>query len=601
MSGQFADKVSSTSVQALERELNRYRAVFDNTGAGTIISEADMTISLANEEFARMSGYARPDIEGKMKWTQVVAFAEDREKMTGFHRDRRPLPGHPPSPPPRRPPRNYEFTLKDKNGTHKHILARVDMIPGTDKSVGSFIDVSPMVRAQEEIRENESRLRGIVEAFEGFIYICGPDRRVTYVNKPLAAVAGTPSTHLPCHKKIFNSDTPCTWCSLEPVFEGKTIKQEVQCPDTGRWYYAVSTPIYGPGHRVVKQQTVLMDIHERKLSELDIKARESLLHKENMKLRTALGRGSEFCGIVGQSRAMLEVYELILRAAMTDVNVIIYGESGTGKELVARAVHTMSDRSSGRFVPVHCGAIPPNLMESEFFGVKKGAFTGADQNRPGLLDLAHGGTLFLDELGEMDPNFQVKLLRVLEGAGFMPVGGREVQTPDIRIVAATNQDLNRQVKAGEMREDFFYRIHILPVYLPPLRERKEDIPLLVAHFLKKHHAKSQGLPGHVMASLQAHDWPGNVRELENTLQRYINLDNLEILDSGHGPASPVMPSTAGNTRPLKAEVNKFEKAYITDILQQHQWNRKATARALSIGRKTLYTKIQHLGIKQPGQ
>jgi len=593
MSGHFEGLIDKT--HTLEKELNRYRAVFDNTGAGTIISESDMTISLANEEFARMSGYSRADIEGKMKWTRVVALPEEREKMIRFHNTRRKCP--------EQAPRNYEFTLKDKNNSHKHILARVDMIPGTDKSVGSFIDVTPMARAREEIKQSESRLRSIVEAFEGFIYICGPDRRVTYVNQTLAAFTGSPNADLPCHKKIFNSDTPCAWCSLEAIFEGKTIKQEVQCPDSGRWYYAVSTPIYGPGHRVTRQQTVLMDIHERKQAEMDIKARESLLHKENKKLRAALGKGTGFCGIVGQSRAMLEVYELILRAAMTHVNVIIYGESGTGKELVARAVHTMSDRSSNRFVPVHCGAIPPNLMESEFFGVRKGAFTGADQNRSGLLDLAHKGTLFLDELGEMDPNFQVKLLRVLEGAGFMPVGGREIQTPDIRIVAATNQDLNRQVKTGEMREDFFYRIHILPIYLPPLRERKEDIPLLITHFLKKHHAKTQGLPGHVMAALQAHDWPGNVREFENTLQRYINLDSLEILDTGSRTQaySPVPPMEGRGDAPLKSVLNRFEKAYITGILEQHQWNRKATAKALSIGRKTLYMKIQHLGIQRPGR
>ena len=386
----------SPETRALERELNRYRAVFDNTGTGTIISEADMTISLANDEFARMSGYARNDIEGKMSWTHIVALPEDREKMIRYHRIRRISPEH--------APRDYEFTLKDSRGKHKHIIARVGMIPGTNKSVGSFIDVSPVIRA-----------------------------------------------------------------------------------------------------------------------------REAHLHRENQKLRDALGRGGAFCGIVGKSPAMKEVYDLILRAAAADVNVIIYGESGTGKELAARAIHTMSHRSDQSFIPVHCGAIPPNLMESEFFGVRQGAFTGALKNRPGLLDLAHHGTLFLDELGEMDPNFQVKLLRVLEGAGYMPVGGRRIKTPDIRIIAATNRNLNRQVKTGRMREDFFYRIHILPVYMPPLRERKEDIPLLAAHFLEKHQARVPALPGHIMATLQAHDWPGNVRELENTIQRYISLDNLDIL------------------------------------------------------------------------
>ncbi|WDP85380.1 MAG: sigma 54-interacting transcriptional regulator [Desulfobacter sp.] len=586
MSFRSADKALIDQVLSLERELNRYRAVFNNTGAGIIISEADMTISLANEEFARMSGYPRQTIEGEMKWTRVVAFPRDRDKMVRFHKARRKNPGE--------APRNYEFTLIQKNGSHKHILARVGMIPGTDKSVGSFIDITPIVRAREEIRENESRLRGIVEAFEGFIYICGPDLRVSYVNKSLAAAIGRPELEFSCHKKLFDSDAPCAWCSLDAVFEGKTIKQEIQCPNTSRWYYAVSTPIYGPDHQVVQQQTILMDIHERKQAEIQIKARENLLYKENEKLRAALGKGSQFCGIVGQSRAMLEVYDLILRAAATDVNVIVYGESGTGKELVARAVHTMSDRCSGRFVPVHCGAIPLNLMESEFFGVKKGAFTGAHQDRSGLLDLADKGTLFMDELGEMDLSFQVKFLRVLEGAGYMLVGGRQVRAPDIRIVAATNQDLNRQVKTGKMRDDFFYRIHILPIYLPPLRERKEDIPLLITHFLKKHHAQSQGLPDHLMSVLLAHDWPGNVRELENTLQRYLNLDNLELLNTGAGQPVPLASARTGQH--LKPALNRFEKAHIKNILDQYHWNRKATAKALGIGRKTLYSKMKLLGI-----
>ncbi len=588
---------TNKTLNALVRREEQYRSIFENTRAGTIISEADMTISLANDEFARMTGYCRSDIEGKMKWTQVVALPEDREKMIRFHRNRRQSRD--------KAPRNYEFTLTDKENRHKNILARVDVIQGTDKSVGSFIDITPMVRAQQEVRENESRLRGILEAFEGFIYICGQNYRVTYVNKNLAPITGSPGSNLPCHKKIFNSDIPCSWCPLETVYTGQTVKQEIQCRETGRWYYAVSTPIFGPKNYVLRQQTVLIDIHERKQAEVEIKAREAVLHRENKKLRAAIRDRSEFCGIVGKSRAMLEVYELILRAGMTDVNVIVYGESGTGKELVARAIHEMSDRNGNRFVPVHCGAIPPNLMESEFFGVRKGAFTGASQNRAGLLDLAHDGTLFLDELGELDINFQVTLLRVLEGAGYMRVGGRQIREPDIRFVAATNQDLNEQVNKGTMREDFFYRIHILPIYLPPLRERKEDIPLLVSHFLEKHHAQTRQLPAHVMETLQAHDWPGNVRELENSLQRYINLGNLEFLragttqDQAHSSQNRVLGEQS-NT-PLKEAMNRFEKAYITRILDQHQWNRKTTAKALSIGRKTLYTKMTQLEIQKPGQ
>ncbi len=595
MSKNPLDTVANQKITALEKE-KQYRSIFENTGTGTIISEADMTISLANGEFSRMTGYRRCDIEGKMKWTQIVAFARDREKMIQYHLMRRKKPVI-------QAPRNYEFTLRGRNNDKKNILARVDVIPGTDKSVGSFIDITPMVRAQQEIRESESRLRGILEAFEGFIYICDKNHRVTYVNKNLETIAGGAGSVLPCHKKIFNMENPCPWCTLDAVFQGKSVKQEVQCSRTNRWYYAVSTPILGSDRQVIKQQTVLIDIHERKQTETQIKAKKDRLHKENIKLKAALGENSAFCGIVGNSRAMQKIYELILRASMTDVNVIVYGESGTGKELAAKAVHDMSDRSQSPFVPVNCGAIPPNLMESEFFGVKKGAFTGASTDRPGLLDLAQKGTLFLDELGELDLNFQVKLLRVLEGSGYMAVGGRTVKQTNIRIVAATNRDLNTLVKKGLMREDFFYRIHILPIYLPPLRERKEDLPLLVSHFLEKHQAKYRSLQPHVLTSLTTHDWPGNVRELENTLHRFISLDNLDFLNTArdeHSPGCPE-PFSGQETMGLKPAVDRFEKAHILRVLDANHWNRRATAKTLSIGRKTLYLKMRQLGITQSGQ
>ncbi len=191
---------------------------------------------------------------------------------------------------------------------------------------------------------------------------------------------------------------------------------------------------------------------------------------------------------------MQEVYELILKAAATNANAIIYGESGTGKELVARAIHRLNNRKEGRFIPVNCGAIPENLLESEFFGYRKGAFTGAAADKEGYLDLADGGTLFLDELGEIGPNLQVKLLRVLEGGGYSAVGGRDVKKPDVRIIAATNRDLKAQVNRGLMREDFFYRVHIIPIQLPSLRERREDIPLLIEHFMQSEGDAEEGPP-----------------------------------------------------------------------------------------------------------
>ena len=308
--------------------------------------------------------------------------------------------------------------------------------------------------------------------------------------------------------------------------------------------------------------------------------------------RSRLGR------IIGRSSAMQPVYELIEKAADADVNVIIYGESGTGKELVAHAIHELSCRKSSSFVPVNCGAIPETLMESEFFGHRKGAFTGAVIDKHGFLDLAKGGTLFLDELGDIGHGMQVKLLRAIDGGGYMPIGGTQLRLPDVRIIAATNRDVAAQVRNGIIREDFFYRIHVIPVYLPPLRIRRDDIPLLVDHFVEKFGKgkRAQLLSPRVMEALKAHDWPGNVRELQNTVYRYLTLNTLDFA----GTALPPAPETQAGLAPsmetadggLDARVQQFEKQLILQTLERHRWQREVTAEALGIHRKTLFTKMK---------
>ena len=243
---------------------------------------------------------------------------------------------------------------------------------------------------------------------------------------------------------------------------------------------------------------------------------------------------------------MQRVYGLIVDAAAADANVILYGESGTGKELVAHAIHELSSRRWGSFVPVNCGAIPETLMESEFFGHRKGAFTGAVIDKHGFLDLANGGTLFLDELGEIGQGMQVKLLRAIDGGGFTPIGGAQLRTPELRIIAATNRDVAEQVREGLIREDFFYRIHVIPIHLPPLRERKEDIPLIVEHFVEKL-GKGKGLPPltpQIMEALKSHDWSGNVRELQNTVYRYLTLKRLDF-------AGTLRPAPETQDRPCR--------------------------------------------------
>ncbi|MCJ8501627.1 sigma-54-dependent Fis family transcriptional regulator [Desulfatitalea alkaliphila] len=571
-----------------------YRTVFETTGAGTIIIEKDTTIAMANSAFAALVGMAKEQIEGKLPWTQVIADPRDRERMLRYHNARRHTPDA--------VPQAYEFKLVDTLGQKRDIWLRVNMIAGTDLSVASLFDITPLKKVERELRTSEAKLSGILEAFGGFTYTCDADMRLAFMNKRLRDMIGRDAIGEPCHRAIFNLPEPCPWCDRHQVFQGETVRREFQSPLDGRWYIAFSSPLLGIDDQVTDKQSVVIDIHERKQAELALKEKEAYLKKENLRLRATIKDRYRFGDIVGKSAAMQKVYEMILRAAAIDANVIIYGESGTGKELVARAIHTMSDRAEHPFVPVNCGAIPANLLESEFFGYEKGAFTGAHQKKRGLLDAADKGTLFLDELGEIKEEMQVKLLRVLEGGGFTPIGGLTVKKPDLRIIAATNQSLTQLIEKGSMREDFFYRIHIIPIQLPPLRERREDIALLVEHFLAKH-SRDKEVPvlrGHELEALLNHGWPGNVRELENTLQRYISLQSLDLmgftLRSGAQAADNPTNRFLNHQKPLRDALRAFEKAYIAGLLHRHQWNRTKVAAILGVERKTLYLKIKRLGI-----
>ena len=569
-----------------------YRGIFENTGAGTIIIEDDKTISFANTGFEALTGYSKQEVEGKMKWTVIVANPAELEMMLNYHDQRRADR--------RDVPIEYEFEVIDKHAQKKNIFIRVDMISGTNRSVASLIDITSLKKAQRSFRESESKLHGVLEAFEGLVYICDKNYRISYMNKISNGLKMHNLTGRLCYREIYGLQQPCDWCAHNRIFKGETVKIEFLNPNTGRWSYAVNTPIFSDDQSVTKKQTVIIDIHERKIAEDTIRRQEQYLKKENIRLRSTIQDRYKFGSIVGKSAVMQKVYELILRAAATDANVIIYGESGTGKELVAKAIHDMSDRANQQFVPVNCGAIPQHLLESEFFGYKKGAFTGAYTDKRGYLDQAQKGTLFLDELGEIKSDMQVKLLRVLGGCGFSPVGSVEIRTPDIRIIAATNRNVRKLLESGKMREDFFYRLHIIPIRLPPLRDRKEDIPLLVEHFIKKYQTGNEvaKISGKVMDDLIGYDWPGNIRELENSLQRLVNLGHLDLFCHPDKPAigQHVNSNNTLKDFPLRDAVQNFEKNYINQMLKKYQWNRTLVARKLKIERKTLYLKIKKLGI-----
>lgn len=294
--------------------------------------------------------------------------------------------------------------------------------------------------------------------------------------------------------------------------------------------------------------------------------------------------------IVGKSPAIRAVYERVLKAVPKEASVLITGESGTGKEVVARTIHMLSPRSKGPFVPVNCGAIPSELLESEFFGYRKGAFTGAYANKPGLLDKANRGTLFLDEVAELPLNMQVKLLRFLDDKVFVPIGSTEERSSDIRIVAATNRDLRSCIDNGTMREDFFFRLFIIPILLPPLRERKEDIPLLIEEFLYRASGGKDTpfIPGYVTDAFLRYDWPGNVRELQNTLQRYLAIGTLDIPTSAAPKETEAPGVEAGNLRELQ---RVYEQRLFEQALRLSGGNRAEAAKALGLPLRTFYRKL----------
>ena len=324
---------------------------------------------------------------------------------------------------------------------------------------------------------------------------------------------------------------------------------------------------------------------------LKMKVREKIdnrqLRQENLLLKRTLGLSHQFSNIIGRSDTMVQVYKMIETVARTNSTILLTGESGTGKGLVAQAIHFHSLRREKPMVSLNCGAMPENLLESELFGHMRGAFTGADANKKGLLEVAERGTIFLDEIGEMSPVMQVKLLRVLQERRFRRVGGLEELQADIRVIAATNQDLTKAVAEGRFREDLYYRINVIPIALPPLRERREDIPLLAEHFLAKYAEQMEkpvtGISRDALDLLIHHDWPGNIRELENVVERAVALEATPtILPDSLPPTirgdAPRIAATASTQAPadvlppsgfdLEAHVKEIERGYIAEALKR---------------------------------
>ncbi len=351
---------------------------------------------------------------------------------------------------------------------------------------------------------------------------------------------------------------------------------------------------------------------ERLLTTLSRALSHGCLEKEVARLKEELSDRYHLRRIVGSSAAMRRVYDQIEKVLESEITVFIAGESGTGKELVAKAIHYASLRSDGPFIDVNCAAIPEGLQESELFGHEKGAFTGAVATHPGKFEQASGGTIFLDEVGEMSPSAQARLLRVLQERVLQRVGGTETIELDVRVISASNRDLQKMVEEGTFRQDLYYRLVVFPINLPPLRDRREDIPLLVEHFLDKH-ARDAGkrvtrVEARAMEAMASHGWPGNVRELENVIHRTllvtsgleITLDDLppgiggdQVPTASAAKAAPKAPLATGSLN-----LEDLEREAIVRAMEQNKGNLSDVARQLGIGRSTLYRKLEQYGLRE---
>ena len=473
---------------------------------------------------------------------------------------------------------------------------------GSISKLSILRDLTELKQAYRDLREREELYRSLTESVaDGVILV--QNQKIIFANRSFLEMFE------------FNSSDDVVGMNIEDIFDSEfhSLCKKLFNPIFGlnekeeeNWILGITSKgnkIWVSVNRnfitLKSKPTILAtlrDVTEQVLWSKKMQEDAEYYRKENIKLRSTIKERYKFGDIIGKSQAMQHVYELILKAANSDASVVIFGESGTGKELVAKAIHRLSPRAEKPFVAVNCGAIPEQLVESEFFGHKKGAFTGAHADKHGYLYVANGGTLFLDEVGELNVNIQVKFLRAFETGEYSPIGDTKTYTSNFRLISATNKDLAQLVAEGKMREDFYYRISVIPIYIPPLRERKEDIPLLVEHFLriysKGKHPPS--LPAKYIDLLMNYDWPGNVRELQGMIQRYLSTGSFQFL----GNKSPDFSDETDYSKlgTLKNAVSEFEKRLILKALEENRWHKGKVASLLGIDPKTLYRKMKKYGI-----
>jgi len=502
----------------------------------------------------------------------------------------------------------YRLLLGDGRVKHVHAIAHaVQNASGDREFVGAVTDITERKAAEEKIREQETELRQMLDFAPQLIAVYGPNRERLYANRVALEYAGVGldewrQTQTPGAFTHPDDRARELAYFAHAQLDGSAGELELRIRGSNgsyRWFLARYNSVRDINGQILRWHVSCTDIEDRKRV-------EERLQQENVALREEIDRASMFEEIVGTSPALQAVLSRISKVAPTDSTVLITGETGTGKELVARAIHRRSSRASRAFVSVNCAAIPRDLIASELFGHEKGAFTGAMQRRLGRFELAHGGTIFLDEVGELSPDTQVALLRVLQEREFERVGGGQSIRIDVRVVAATNRDLKAAVANGTFREDLYYRLNVFPLEVPPLRARKADVPLLVEYFIDRYARKAgkkiRSVDRKALQLLQSYPWPGNIRELQNVIERSVIVCETEDFTIDESWLSQPPPAArSGNTPFLLEKVAATEKEIIEEALRECQgriFGPTGAAARLGIARSTLESKIRSLNINK---
>jgi PAS domain S-box-containing protein len=500
-----------------------------------------------------------------------------------------------------------EFALEHRllipDGSIKYL--QVVGRPSTDEGhrsefVGAVTDITNHRQAEEKIREQEIELRQILDLTPHHLYVFGPDGGLLYVNQFGLAYLGADLAEMVAPSRInfiHPDDRQGYLAEKEKGFlAGKSYEYELRIlrhDGTYRWFLGRGNPLKDEQGRITRWYNTAIDIEDRKRAEEEIR-------KENIALREELSKTSMFEEVIGTSSALQMVLARAAKVAPTDSTVLIMGETGTGKELIARAIHQRSKRSKRPFISVNCAAVPSSLIMSELFGHEKGAFTGAVQRRPGRFEMAEGGTMFLDEVGDLPMETQIALLRVLQEREFERVGGTEVLRTDVRVISATNRDLQAAIADNTFRSDLFYRLNVFPIELPPLRERKGDVPLLVNYFVDRYAKRAGKKIKHIqkttLETLQEYSWPGNVRELQNVIERSLIITETSEFSIDKSWVANEPQSSAGATERKSNERQRIEAA----LAQSNGKIAGASGAAAKLGipASTLESKIRSLRINK---